>query len=214
MSDLLLHLLQDVLGRLDRFALGGCAGALQGDPGAFLWPGTRLQCRSATSADHHRTWDGGGTGGRRHQRVDRRTDLEGTTSVKFGGVPAAFVQGSENLVVATSPAAAGPVAVPVTVTTIVVTATSNQFFTFQPPGAAPSSPAPVAPARVGPRCAVPNLAGKHLKAAKKKIRAGHRKVGTIVKANGVTAKTGKVVRQSPKVGKTVPVHSAVSLKLG
>jgi hypothetical protein len=160
------------------------------------------------------TWDGGGTGGRRHQRVDRRTDLEGTTSVKFGGVPAAFVQGSENLVVATSPAAAGPVAVPVTVTTIAGTATSSQFFTFQSPAAASLSPAPVAPASVAPRCAVPNLTGKHLKAAKKKIRAGHCKVGTIAKANGVTAKSGKVVKQNPKPGTIRAAGSKVFVKLG
>jgi hypothetical protein len=136
------------------------------------------------------------------------TDLDGTTSVKFGGVPADFVQGSENLVVATSPAAAGAVAVPVTVTTVAGTATSGQFFAYQSPVA------PVLPAPVVVKCVVPNIVGKHLKAAKKKIRARHCTVGNVVKLEGVTGKTATVVKQNPKPGKVRAIGSKVNFKLG
>jgi hypothetical protein len=73
------------------------------------------------------------------------------------------------------------------------------------------APAPVAPV---PTCKVPKLMGKKLKAAKKAIRAADCKVGTVTKKKGVTAKTGKVVRQSPKVGTSKAAGSKVSFKLG
>jgi hypothetical protein len=136
------------------------------------------------------------------------TDLEGTTSVKFGGATAVFGQVSETAVLATSPASAGAGSVPISVTTRAGTGTSGQLFTYQAP-AAPVSPAPVVA-----KCVVPNLMGKHLKAAKKKIRAARCKVGNVVKREGVTAKTGTVVKQNPKRGTVRTVGSKVNLKLG
>jgi len=129
------------------------------------------------------------------------TDLEGATSVKFGGASAVFGQVSQTAVLATSPPGAG--GVPISVTTRAGTGTSSQLFTYQ-----------AAPTPVVANCVVPNLVGKHLKAAKKKIRAAGCKVGNVVKLEGVTAKTGKVVKQSPKPGKVRAAGSKVNLKLG
>jgi beta-lactam-binding protein with PASTA domain len=68
-------------------------------------------------------------------------------------------------------------------------------------------PAPVA------HCIVPKLTGKKLKGAKKKLKAAHCKIGTVTKAKGATSKTGKVVKQHPKPGKTLAPGSKVSVKL-
>jgi hypothetical protein len=135
----------------------------------------------------------------------RGTDLEGASSVKFGGVAAVFGQVSETAVLATSPASASAGSVPISVTTRAGTGISSQLFTYQ----APATPAPVVA-----RCVVPNVVGKHLRGAKKKIRAAGCKVGKVVKLEGVTAKTGTVVKQDPKPGKVRAVGSKVNFKLG
>jgi beta-lactam-binding protein with PASTA domain len=64
------------------------------------------------------------------------------------------------------------------------------------------------------QCVVPKLKGKKLTAAKKKIHAAACKLGHVAKKKGVTPKTGKVVKQSPKVGSIKPAGAKVSLKLG
>jgi hypothetical protein len=69
-------------------------------------------------------------------------------------------------------------------------------------------------AAIPPHCVVPNVTGKKLKAAKKKIRAAHCKVGHVGKKKGVTVKSGKVVKQSPKRGKVLRAGSKVNVKLG
>lgn len=77
----------------------------------------------------------------------------------------------------------------------------------------PVTPAPPAPLPQA-QCVVPKLNGKKLKAAKKKIKAADCKVGLVSKKNGVKVATGKVVKQSPKAGKVLPVRTGVSVKLG
>jgi hypothetical protein len=129
------------------------------------------------------------------------TDLEGTTSVRFGSTPATFHQSSEAVVEATSPAGSAAGSTPVTVTTIAGTATSAQQFTY-------AAPAPV------PTCTVPKLNGKKLKAAKKDIKKADCKLGKVKKLKGATAKTGKVVKQSPKPGKVLAPGSKVAVRLG
>jgi IPT/TIG domain/PASTA domain len=129
------------------------------------------------------------------------TDFEGATSVKFGATPATFSVTSENTITATSPpAAAGPV--PVTVTTVAGTASSAQQFVYTTP---PPPPAPT--------CKVPKLKGKTLKSAKKRIRAADCRVGKLTKKEGATAKDGKVVKQAPKPGVTVPANTKVKMTL-
>lgn len=137
------------------------------------------------------------------------TDLEGTTSVKFGGAAAVFGQVSETAVLATSPASASAGSVPISVTTRAGTGISSQLFNYQAPATPPPAPAPVVA-----QCVVPSVVGKHLKAAKKKIRAAHCTIGHVGKNKGVTTKTGKVVKQSPKAGATKKAGSKVNVTLG
>lgn len=63
-------------------------------------------------------------------------------------------------------------------------------------------------------CKVPNLAGKKLKASKKKLKKADCKVGKVKETGDVTAKTGKVVKQNPKPGKILAPGSKVGIKLG
>jgi hypothetical protein len=62
-------------------------------------------------------------------------------------------------------------------------------------------------------CVVPKLSGRKLKAAKKLIRRAGCKVGLVSTNKGVRSAVAKVARQSPSAGKSVPAHTAVSLKL-
>lgn len=141
------------------------------------------------------------------------TDLQGAIAVKFGATSASFGPVSESALVATSPPGAGPGGVPISVTTRAGSATSSQLFTYQVP-----APAPVAQSLsttvVATKCIVPNLVGRHLRGAKKSIRARHCKVGLVHKEAKVTAKTGTVVKQNPKPGTTRMAGSVVNLKLG
>jgi beta-lactam-binding protein with PASTA domain len=60
---------------------------------------------------------------------------------------------------------------------------------------------------------VPALAGKKLKAAKKKLASANCKLGKVTKKNGATARTGKVRRQAPKPGAKLPSGSKVAVVL-
>lgn len=81
----------------------------------------------------------------------------------------------------------------------------------QPPATQPPT---VTPPAIEAHCVVPKLSGKRLKAAKKLVRNAQCKVGLVSTKRGVKSATGKVVQQSPKAGKVLPVHTGVSLKLG
>jgi beta-lactam-binding protein with PASTA domain len=65
-----------------------------------------------------------------------------------------------------------------------------------------------------PQCLVPNLKGKKLEAAKKKLVAADCKLGKVTKGNGATAKSGKVTKQGAKPGKSLAAGTKVSLTLG
>jgi 6-phosphogluconolactonase (cycloisomerase 2 family) len=71
-------------------------------------------------------------------------------------------------------------------------------------------PQPPVPAK---QCKVPNLAGKKLGAAKRKIRAAGCRVGKVTRRAGSTAKRGRVVAQGPKAGREVAAGTAVRLTL-
>ena len=126
--------------------------------------------------------------------------------VSFGSTAATYTVYSEEQITATAPAAAAG-SVPVTVTTVAGTATAAQQFTYTAPPQTPiTTPAPT--------CKVGKLKGKKLKAAKKAITAAACKTGKVTKKKGVTTKTGKVVKQSPKPGTTKSAGSKVNLTLG
>lgn len=140
------------------------------------------------------------------------TDFEGATSVHFGATSAAFTLNSENLITATAPAGSGTV--PVSVTTNAGTATSSQLFGFIAPTIAP--PVITTPSALTPEpatCTVPGIKGRSLKAAKRRIRAADCAVGKATKKNGASARTGKIVKQVPPPGSTVPAGTPVKVTL-
>jgi hypothetical protein len=125
------------------------------------------------------------------------TDLGAATGVRFGANPAAgFTVVSDGQITAIAPPASAPGAVPVFVSTAAGTSpATSAAFTYR-------------------ACVVPKLAGKKLKGAKKRIRKGGCRVGTVKKLEGATAKTGVVVKQTPKAGKVLAPGAKVNVKLG
>jgi hypothetical protein len=126
------------------------------------------------------------------------TDFANVSGVSFGGVPAAgFSVASEGQINAVAPRVKKAGAVDVTVTTVAGTTpvTAVDKFTYK-------------------ACVVPNLKGKKLKAAKKKLRKTGCKLGKVKRHKGVTNKTGKVVKQGPKSGKQLAPGSKVNVTLG
>jgi hypothetical protein len=125
------------------------------------------------------------------------TDFANVSGVSFGGVPAAsFAVASEGLVTAVAPRGK-PGAADITISTVAGTTplTAADQFTYK-------------------ACVVPKLKGKTLKAAKKRIRKAGCKVGKVKRRNGVTAKTGKVVKQAPKPRKALAPGTKVNVTLG
>jgi hypothetical protein len=122
------------------------------------------------------------------------TNFTEARGVSFGAAPAAsFAVVSDSLITATVPASAGITTVPLSVTTAAGTAASSFAY-------------------LG--CRVPALNGGRLKGAKKRIRAAGCKVGKVKRKKGVTAKSGRVIRQTPKAGRVLSPGTAVSVKLG
>jgi len=81
------------------------------------------------------------------------------------------------------------------------------------PGSSPTA-APPTSAHAPGRCRVPKLAGKKLKASKRKLRKADCKLGKVVLKDGATAKAGKVVKQKPKPGAVRAPGAKVRVTLG
>jgi hypothetical protein len=86
--------------------------------------------------------------------------------------------------------------------TVTMDATKAVTATFIVPDVVPPKPV---------RCVVPNVKGKTLAAAKRKIAAGHCRTGTVRKAKSKTVPKGKVISQSPRAGKRLAKGSKVNL---
>jgi hypothetical protein len=126
--------------------------------------------------------------------------------VDFGGMAAtSYTVNSDGSITATSPAPSAPGTVDVTVTTAAGTSPigSSDSFTYTAP--------PVPPPPPSPQCMVPDLRGKSLGAAKRKIRTAGCKVGRVTSGHGTRA---KVVGQKPKPGTVSAADTNVNLKLG
>lgn len=139
-------------------------------------------------------------------------DFSGADAVDFGTVPAAgFSVDSDTQITATLPPGRSAGAVPLTVTTLAGTASSS--FDYEAPASAPllTTPPGTPPP---PRCVVPKLKGKKLKAARRRARATACKVGEVTKKDGVTARSGVVVKQVPKPGSVIPAGGAIKVRLG
>ena len=127
------------------------------------------------------------------------SDFTGVTAVKFGARPASsFTVESEGRLTAVSPASSqGVVDISVTTNAGISPATGDDHFKYTAPS----------------KCVVPNLKGKRLKAAKKRARKAHCKIGEVKKLKGATAKDGKVVKQRPRAGKSVPAGTKIAVTL-
>jgi hypothetical protein len=98
--------------------------------------------------------------------------------------------------------------------------TTPNFTPYSPPAANPPAAAALVPTtpttRATPKpalCHVPKLAGKSLKALKKKLVAAHCKLGKVTKKDGATAKDGTASHQSAKPGKSLPAGTKVNVTL-
>lgn len=125
------------------------------------------------------------------------TDFFKVTGVKFGGVPAkTFTQGVNGVMTAVSPPhRAGSADITVTTVAGTTSLVAADKFTYK-------------------ACVVPNLKGKKLKPAKKKLRKAGCKLGKVKHRKGATNKTGKVVKQGPKAGRQLAPGSKVNVTLG
>lgn len=120
-------------------------------------------------------------------------DLVNVSAVSFGSQPAlGYTVASDTVVKAFAPPASKPGPVPVAVTTPAGTVAGT--FTYK-------------------ACVVPNVVGKKLKGAKKRIRKAGCKVGNVKFLGDSTQKTGRVVKQNPKAGKVRVPGTKVHLKL-
>jgi hypothetical protein len=125
------------------------------------------------------------------------TDFAAVSGVRFGGNAAiSFAVGSENQITAVAPPGT-PGNADITVTTVA--------------GTSPVSPAD---RFTYTACVVPKLNAKKLKAAKKKLKNAGCKVGKVTKEDGVSAKAGKIVGQSPKPGRKLKPGTKVNVILG
>ena len=122
-------------------------------------------------------------------------DFTGTTAVSFGSLPAAsFSVTSDGQITAVAPPEApGTVDVGVSTPAGKSPAAAADKYTFEAV------------------CVVPNLEGKTLKKAKKRLRRAHCRLGK-VRPKG--QETGKVEKQHPKPGRVRAAGHKVSVKLG
>jgi hypothetical protein len=119
-------------------------------------------------------------------------DFTGVSTVAIGGVPVAFTVESETKLTVVTPAVPKPVAAAISVTTAAGTGVAPTTFSYE-------------------ACKVPNLTGKKTKAARKKLRAAHCKLGHVKRIPG---SSGKVTKQKPKPGTLRAPGVKVKLTLG
>ncbi len=110
-------------------------------------------------------------------------------------------------------------------TTAWVGGTNGALLTTDQANVLPTAPVALPPVTTSPTtpiihggpkralCRVPNLKGKSLKAAAKKLKAANCRLGKVMKKKGATAKDGKVTKESQKPGKTFPAGTKIKLTL-
>jgi hypothetical protein len=156
------------------------------------------------------------------------TSFEEVEAVTFGGTPferiviggspaASYEVRSEHLITAVAPAGLASGSVPVRVTTAAGVASASFDYTAPPsPSTVGGQQAPTSTPALTPRptCQVPKLRDRSLKASKKRVHAADCKLGKVTKRRGATARTGRVVRQTPRPGASVPAGTRVKVTLG
>lgn len=142
------------------------------------------------------------------------SDFSDASAVRFGDSPAkSYRVDSDGLITAIAPPTDAPAAVPISVTTLAGTATTQPEYEYRvkTDENGPGQP-PTGKGR-GPSCRVPELKGKKLKAAKKQLRRARCRAGKVRRAQGASIKAGRVVEQWPGAGKTLPPGARVSVTL-
>ena len=120
------------------------------------------------------------------------------SSVKFGTTPAAsFSVDSDTEITATAPAALRPGTVDVTITTIAGDNANTRYDDY-----------------VYRACVVPALKNKTLPKAKSLLRRRGCKLGHVKKVEVPAKKEGKIIKQTPKVGKILAPGARVRVNLG
>jgi hypothetical protein len=153
------------------------------------------------------------------------------SAVSFGGIPASFTLVSESQLFAVVPPGAGGTEVDVSIANAAGSAAAPQAFAYlggvteAPAGPTPTDSAPAAASADGgggggggslggaPSCVVPELVGKSLKAARKRLAKADCKLGKVAK-KGAVGPDVKVVKQKPKAGMTRPPGSKINVALG
>ncbi|MFT3865450.1 MAG: IPT/TIG domain-containing protein [Solirubrobacterales bacterium] len=127
------------------------------------------------------------------------TNLNGTSAVMFGEVPAAsFTVVNEEKITAVAPKQAQVGSVDIVATTLAGESPASRSDRFTYRG-----------------CTVPSLIGKRLPAAKSAIRGAGCKVGKVTKiVVSKKKKVGKVVKQSLKAGRVLASGTKVAVKVG
>jgi hypothetical protein len=88
--------------------------------------------------------------------------------------------------------------------------------TIPPPPPIPPPSLTPPPSSVSPpprMCVVPNLKGKKLKVARERVKKSACVMGLVRKQQGATARTGRIVKQRPKAGRTVPGGTKITVTL-
>jgi hypothetical protein len=125
-------------------------------------------------------------------------NLSGASAVNFGSLPAASITvDSDTEITATTPPAAKPGKVDVTVTTLAGTNANTRFDDY-----------------VYRACVVPGITGRTLKAAKFRLRRNGCKLGHVKKVPAPKKKHGKVLKQQPKPGRVLAPGARVRINLG
>lgn len=128
-------------------------------------------------------------------------------SVTFGGEPVNFTVDSESRLTASVPPASMPATVSVRVVTAAGTAKAPTNFSYE-------SPANSSYESPSPSCVVPRLSGKSLSAARKALHRRDCSLGRVRRRHHATAKSGRVKRQSPRVGTVLSPGGEVAVTLG
>lgn len=137
-------------------------------------------------------------------------NFEYVKGVSFGGSPAAsYTVNSQGQISAVAPVGAQAGSVSVSVATAAGMAT--QPFSYLAP---PSPSGPGGGSASTDHCIVPRLKGERLKASRQRSHKADCKIGKVTEKIGVTAKTGRVVKQHPKPGTVLAAWSKINIRLG
>jgi hypothetical protein len=129
------------------------------------------------------------------------------SSVNFGSTAASYAVRSESELIATVPAGLPASSVPVSVVTVAGQAQAPAAYGYE---SLPTDSAPVA----GQRCVVPKLKAERLAAVRRSLSRDGCRLGRVGKRDRATAHSGRVKKQSPPPGATLPPGGRVNVTLG